>query len=104
MGRFYGNVGYALVTETSPGVWTEDFTERSYYGDIQRLSRSLREAQGLNDDITVSSTVSVLADEFMYEHIHAIRYVVMYGSKWRVSSVEVRRPRLTLMVGEVYNA
>ena len=34
MAKFYGVIGYAETLETSPGVWTEQITERNYYGDL----------------------------------------------------------------------
>lgn len=104
MTRYYGELGYADLVETSPGVWEEVFTERPYFGDVTRMSRLLRESQGVNDNVVISNTISVVADAYAYEHIHALRYARMEGAKWRIQTVEVHRPRLILYLGEVYNA
>ena len=32
MAKFYGNIGYCKLTETAPGVHTEEITVRPYYG------------------------------------------------------------------------
>ena len=104
MARFFGKVGYAELVQTKPGVWEEVFTERDYFGDVVRMSRALREAHSINDDVVPSNTFSIVADAYAYEHFHSMRYVIWSGAKWKITSVEVERPRLTLMVGGVYNA
>jgi hypothetical protein len=101
--RFSGNVGYGINTEIRPGVWQDVITEKSYFGDVVRNSRHLQTGEAVNDDLTVSNSVSIVADAFGLDHIFAIRYVVWQGSRWKVSDVEVARPRLILRLGGVYN-
>ena len=97
-------IGYAETLEIEPGVWSEEFTERKYYGDLLRNSRRLQGSQQINDDITISNQISILADPYAVQHFHAIRYAELFGTKWKVSSVEVQYPRLILELGGVYNA
>ena len=104
MTRWCGVVGYAETLEIEPGVWAEEFTERKYYGDLLRNSRRLQGSQQINDDITISNQISILADPYAVQHFHAIRYAELFGTKWKVSSVEVQYPRLILELGGVYNA
>lgn len=104
MTRWRGVIGYAETIEIEPGVWSEEFTERKYYGDLLRNSRRLQGSQQVNDDITISNQISVLADPYAVQHFHAIRYAELFGTKWKVSSVEVQYPRLILELGGVYNA
>ena len=103
MGRFYGSIGYAETVETSPGVWVEQITERKYYGDVNRDSRRLQSANQLNDNINVSSEISIVADPYAYNHFHSMRYVEFMGAKWKVSTVEPKPPRLILTLGGLYN-
>jgi hypothetical protein len=104
MARFFGRVGYAgEQVETAPGVWTDEITEQTYYGDVVRNSRELREGENLNPNLSVQNSISIVADEFAIDHIFAIRYVEWAGVLWTVSSVEVQSPRLLLRLGEVYN-
>lgn len=103
MGKFYGAVGYAETTETSPGVWTETITERKYYGDVTRMSRRLENGEHLNSNVTVNNLISIVADGFAYENILAMRYVEWLGTRWKITDVEVQRPRLVLTIGGVYN-
>lgn len=104
MTRWGGVIGYAETLEIEPGVWSEEFTERKYYGDLLRNSRRLQGTQQINDDITISNQISILADPYAVQHFHAIRYAELFGTKWKVSSVEVQYPRLILELGGIYNA
>jgi len=103
MAKFYGKIGYGESTEVSPGVYVDTIVERSYYGDIVRNSRTLSEGENLNKDLSISNSISIVADAYANEHFFAIRYVEWAGAMWTVSTVEVQSPRLLLRLGEVYN-
>jgi hypothetical protein len=103
MARFFGRVGYATPVETAPGVWVDEIVEYSYYGDVLRKARNLREGENLPFDLNVQNQISIVADEYANKHFFAIRYVEWAGTLWTVSSVEVQSPRLLLRLGEVYN-
>ena len=104
MAKFFGRVGYADSTqEASPGIWEEVIVEHQYYGDVIRNTRQLREGVGLNDDLSVQNSISIVADAYANDHFFAIRYVEWAGTLWTVSDVEVQSPRLLLKLGEVYN-
>lgn len=104
MARFYGKVGYGESTQGSPGVFTDSITEKFYYGDVVRNNRALAEnADTPNDNLSVQSLISIVADAYANEHFFAIRYVEWAGTLWTVVNVDVQRPRLILQLGEVYN-
>ena len=103
MHKFCGNIGYAISKETTPGVWIEDIVERQYFGDVYRNTRKLQSGNQVNDSIDISNEISILSDPFANENFHSMRYVTYMGAKWKVSSVEVRYPRLILTVGGLYN-
>ncbi len=103
MARFFGKVGYGESVETAPGVWIDQIVEYSYYGDVVRNSRELRQGQYLNDDLSVQNSISIVADAYANEHFFAIRYVEWAGTLWTVDTVEVLIPRLLLRLGKVYN-
>lgn len=103
MARYYGRIGYAETVETSPGVWTEVLTERHYYGDVLRNSRRWENGESLNDNLVISNSISIVADDYAYQHLAFIRYVEWMGNLWKPSSVEVQRPRIILQIGGVYN-
>jgi hypothetical protein len=103
MARFFGRIGYGVPVETAPGVWKDEIIERSYYGDVTRNARNLREGENLNFDLSVQNSISIVADAYANDHFFAIRYVEWAGTLWTISSVEVQSPRLLLRLGEVYN-
>lgn len=103
MAKWYGAIGYAETKETKPGVWEEQITEHKYFGDLIRNNRRLQGSQNLNDDITISNQISILSDPYAVQHFHAMRYAELFGTKWKVSSVDVQYPRLILELGGVYN-
>jgi hypothetical protein len=105
MARFYGEVGYGITLETpvGSGVWVDSIAEISYFGDVVRNSRKLDEGEGLNSDISVVNSISIVADQYAIEHFFQIKYVRWVGTLWTVTSVEVQSPRLILRLGSVYN-
>lgn len=103
MAKFYGKIGYGETKEVKPGVWDEVITERLYFGDVNKLSRRLRTDDKVIDNINISNEISILADPFAYENFSTIKYVEYMGAKWKVTNVEVKFPRLTLVTGGVYN-
>lgn len=103
MAKFYGKIGYAETVETAPGVWQEQITERDYFGDLNRNTRTTQASNQLNDNINISNEISILADPFANQNFHLMRYVEYMGAKWKITNVEVQYPRLILTVGGVYN-
>lgn len=106
MAKFYGEIGYGESVEnpTGSGVWVDEITEYSYYGDVVKNTRKLREnADKLNNDISVGNSISIVADQYANEHFFAIRYIRWAGTLWTVTDVEVQSPRLILRLGNVYN-
>lgn len=105
MNKFYGMVGYGEPSEDvdDTGVWTQTITEYPYYGDVIRNTRKLESGEYLNDDISVSNSISILADDRANQHFSLIKYVEWAGAKWTVTNVEVRSPRLILTLGKVYS-
>lgn len=103
MAKFYGEIGYGESVETAPGVWEDVITERKYFGDVLRNTRQLESGDKVNNDLSVSNSVSILADGYANEHFFAMRYIKWAGSLWTISDVEVQSPRLILKLGGVYN-
>jgi hypothetical protein len=101
--KFYGKIGYRESVESAPGVWSNTIVEHSYFGDVVKNTRQLREGESLNDDITVQNSISIVADAYANEHFFAIQYIEWAGALWTVSDVEVQSPRLLLRLGGVYN-
>ena len=103
MAKWFGVIGYAETVEMKPGVWKEQITERQYYGDMTRNTRRLQSTDQLNDNISISNELSIVADPFANKNFHSMRYVEYMGAKWKISDVEVQYPRLRLTIGGAYN-
>lgn len=103
MAKFYGLIGYAETVETKPGVWEEQIVERNYYGELVRNTRRLQSANQLNDDINISNEISIISDPYANENFHSMRYAELMGTKWKITNVEVKYPRLILTLGGLYN-
>jgi hypothetical protein len=101
--KFCGKIGYGLSVESAPGVWVDNITERTYYGDVIRNTRQLQNGEYLNLDLTISNSISIVADAYAVNHFYAIRYVEWSGALWTVSDIEVQSPRLILRLGGIYN-
>lgn len=103
MAKWCGVIGFGVNEETKPGVWKTSITEHTYYGDLIRDTRRYSTPSTLNDNLDISNQISILADAFAYDHFYTMRYVELYGARWKVTNVEVQRPRLILSIGGVYN-
>ena len=103
MAKFCGIIGYVITKETEPGIYVEEIVENQYYGDVIKNTRRLQEGTKVNDDITISNQVSIIADPFANNNFHTMRYVEFMGAKWKITNVEVQYPRLILTIGGLYN-
>lgn len=105
MAKFYGAVGFAESNvETAPGVFRDVVVEHPYYGDIVRNTRQLREDEKVNDDLSTTNSISIVADPYARDHFFAIRFVEWAGTVWKVSNVDASTPpRLILELGGVWN-
>lgn len=103
--KYYGTVGYAVTAEKQdqPGVWEDTITERFYYGEVIKLYSKWQNSGNLNDNLTIGNAISILADAFAIQNFSLIKYVTLEGVKWKVTNVEVQRPRLILTLGGEYN-
>ena len=101
--KFYGVVAYAVTEEVAPDKWKEVITEKIYRGDVTRLTHRIQSAAEVNDDITINNEIRILADAFAYQNFQNIRYVEWMGTKWKVKSATIARPRIVLEIGGEYN-
>lgn len=105
MAKFCGKVGYVNTVEVEPGIWAEEVTEKTYFGDVIRNTRMLQNSTiGTNDNINISNQISIVSDPYANQNFHSIRYVEFMGTNWKVTSVDASQyPRLILSMGGVYN-
>lgn len=103
MAKYAGLVGYATQEETVPGVWKNSITERKMRGDVIRLANSNQMSEGVNDDVILQNRISLVGDPYAFSNFYNLKYVTYLGTKWKVTGVEVTRPRLIVSLGGVWN-
>lgn len=103
MTKFFGKIGFYITEETSPGVWTSKVVTKNYRGDIIRNYYRYDQSDSINDNLNISNNLSIIADSFCYENFGMIRFVEWMGSLWKVTGIELQRPRVLLTIGGVYN-
>ena len=105
MAKWYGTIGYAEAKETAPGVWTPDeIVERQYFGDvIGNTSGWANNPDSTNDNLTINSRISIVADPFAYQKFSTMKWIEFMGAKWKIKHVDPQPPRLILTLGGVWN-
>jgi hypothetical protein len=106
MAKYFGVIGYGVSEEeeTSPGVWEKKITEQEIFGDVFKDSSRQTPSENLNDNITMSTKISFLANTYANENFHLIKYASYKGTLWKVVSADPSEyPRLVLTLGGVYN-
>ncbi|MBO7449339.1 MAG: hypothetical protein J6U54_03130 [Clostridiales bacterium] len=103
--KYYGKIGYGVIAETQPhsGVWEDTIIERAHKGELTRNSRRIQNGEDVNDNITISNEITIIADPYALQNYMNIRYAEVRGARWKVNYVEVLHPRLKLTLGGVYN-
>src|SRR5699024_8897651 len=101
MAKYSGMVGYAIQREVRPDIWESVPVERKMRGDVYKLSNRVDSGSKVNDDITLNTTISLIADPFAYENFTNLKYVTYLGVKWKVTEVDIQRPRLVLTIGGI---
>lgn len=103
MTKFAGLVGYVTQEETVPGVWSPVEKPVMMKGDVISQASSVQNDDKVNSDITLNHRVSLIGDAYSFENYYNLKWIDLNGRKWEISSVELRRPRLIVSVGGLYN-
>jgi hypothetical protein len=106
MGLFYGPIGFVETIEdpVGSGIWKEQPTERRYRGEVSRYSKRWSDnSQKVNPNLTITNTISIVADPYISNHLYALRYIKWLGGYWEIASAEVENPKIILSIGGVYN-
>jgi len=103
MAKFHGIIGFVRTEETASGVFSEVPSEYFYYGDVIRESRNYQTGEQVNDELTINNRFSIVADKFARQNLQFMRYIIWEGTRWKITGVEIARPRIILTVGGVYN-
>lgn len=102
MAKFSGVIGFVETVETSPGVWTDQTTEKRYKGDLLKRYISWQTSDEINPDFNINNQVSIVADSYILDHLAYMKYVVINNVKWKITNIEINRPRLIISLGGLY--
>lgn len=104
MAKWCGKIGFTTRVEAEPCVWVDEVVEKQYYGEAIRITRrNQSNSSSVNDDLIFSSQISIIADPYANNNFGSIAYVEFMNAKWKVTNVEVQRPRLILTLGGIYS-
>lgn len=105
MAKYYGVVGFVKTEERDiPSVYEESVVRRHYRGDIlQNQKRWEHSSEQVNDNLNISNRISIVADSFAMESLHAMKFVEFMGVAWNITGVEIAPPRIILTIGGVYH-
>lgn len=102
MAKYAGSVGYVTDEETTLGVWSAAESIRQMQGDILRTASTFQGSDKVNSDIVLQHRISLVGDPFSFEHFYDIKWIEYTGIKWKVTMIEVVRPRIILTLGGVW--
>ena len=103
MNKARETIGFGITQNESPGVFSEKIVERKYYVDKIFDSRKYDQNNSINGSIDLSNKFSIVCDPFARENYLNMRYITWMGVKWRISTITVDYPRLTLSVSGEFN-
>lgn len=104
MSKWTGKVGFAVNGEVEPGLWVDEVVEKVYKGELLSDRWRRQNSIGINDNINLLNSISIIANPYAFEHCSSIVYVEIKGEKWKVTDIDASiPPRLILTVGGVYN-
>lgn len=105
MPKFFGVIGFSTTVEEpeNSGIHKNIFVEKKYFGDILKNVKRAETGESINDNIVLSNQLSIISDPYARENFSMMAYAEFMGTKWKITSVEVRYPRLLLTLGGVYN-
>lgn len=103
--KFEGKVGFWIEdNEVKPGLFKPSIVEKSYTGDVSRDNRHWNvTSDSTNSIYRVNNEIGILADLYARQNWDSIRYVLWNGCYWSVTSVTLGYPRITLVLGGVYD-
>lgn len=103
MSKWYGKIGFADEVEYEPGCYEPMIKEYPYPGDIISNRWKRQNSSESNDSINLSIKISIIADQYVLNHIHTIAYVTHMGAKWKVTDIDFDSRRLILTIGGIWN-
>ena len=99
--KFAGHVGFWITSdETKPGIFEDHMVEKYYTGDVTRAYNKWgARSEATTDELSLNNQISIVGDLFAQENWPSIKYVLWKGFRWKVNTVGISFPKLTLEIG-----
>lgn len=105
--KFSGKLGFWIddkPKKRGDDVYVSNIVEHSATGDILTDSKRYSNVPDqLNDNFISNTRISIVARGYCLKHWMNIRYVVWYGMRFEVTSVQNVYPRVTIELGGIYH-
>lgn len=103
MAKYSGLIGFADGQVEEDGVVTVKYSEIKLRGDVLNSGYNYQNDSKKYDSITVSNQLSLIASDAICNNCSNLRYAYFAGQKWKIISFEIKRPRLIVRLGDVWN-
>lgn len=103
MAKYAGLVGYVTQEQKVPGVWSSVENPRMMKGDILRQYSTNQDGSKVNGDVSFNHRISLIGDAYSFANYFSIKWIQNDNIKWKVTSIEIQRPRIIVSLGGVYN-
>ena len=104
MAKYHGMVGFLVMEDDQEtGMATEKAVEKPFFGRVIEHTRRWQESDHLNDDLALGNQIAIVATDYAFKHASSIAYAEFMGGRWKVTSIRVKGPEITLYLGGVWN-
>lgn len=103
--KFSGKAGFRIDdVETEPGVYEPTIVVKAIKGSVvSNRYQHQNSDKSTIDNVRITNQLSIVANQFLNEHISNLMYIEFQGVKWKVESFDIRPPRVVVSLGGVYN-
>lgn len=103
--KFSGKAGFRIDdVETEPGVYEPTVVVKPIKGNVVSNHYLHQNSdKSTIDNVRITNQLSIVANQFLNEHISNLMYIEFQGVKWKVESFDIRPPRVVVSLGGVYN-
>lgn len=103
--KFSGKAGFRINdVETEPGVYEPTIVVKAIKGSVvSNRYQHQNSDKSTIDNVRITNQLSIVANQFLNEHISNLIYIEFQGVKWKVESFDIRPPRVVVSLGGVYN-
>lgn len=103
--KFSGKAGFRINdVEIESGVYEPTVVVKSIKGTvISNYYQHQNSDKSTIDNVRITNQLSIVANQFLNEHIANLVYIEFQGVKWKVESFDIRPPRVVVSLGGVYN-